>query len=84
MSVNTNFLKLTVSKVDAPVFDGEAISVHVPGVEGEMEILANHEALISPLKKGTVTIRKADGTEDEYEIEAGTIEISNNHATVLI
>ncbi len=79
-----NLLKLTVSKVDAPVFDGEVISVHVPGAAGEMEVMANHEPLISPLKAGEITIKKSDGTEDKYVIESGTLEISNNHATVLI
>ena len=79
-----NLLKLTVSKVDAPVFDGEVVSVHVPGVEGEMEIMANHEPLISPLKKGTVTIKESDGSEQSHLIDSGTLEISNNHATILI
>lgn len=77
-------LQLTVSRVDAPVFDGEVISVHVPGIDGEMEILANHEPLISPLKSGVIIIKKTDGESEEYEIAAGTLEISNNHATILI
>lgn len=77
-------LKLTISKVDAPVFDGEVISVIVPGVDGEMEILANHESLISPLKAGVITVKKTDGERSEHEIESGTLEISQNHATILI
>lgn len=77
-------LKLTISKVDAPVFDGEVISVIVPGIDGEMEILANHEPLISPLKAGTITIKKADGERSEHQIESGTLEISSNRATILI
>lgn len=64
-----NLLKLTVSKVDAPVFDGEVISVHLPGAAGEMEIMANHEPLISPLKAGVLTIKKTDGTSEVHEIE---------------
>lgn len=78
------FLKLTVSKVDAPVFDGEVLSVALPGAAGAMEIMANHEPLISPLTAGVLKIKKADGTVEEYTIESGTLEISNNHATVLI
>lgn len=77
-------LKLTISRVDAPVFDGEVVSVHLPGVAGEMEIMANHEPLISPLKAGVLTIKKASGETEKHEIEAGTLEISNNHATILI
>lgn len=77
-------LQLTVSRVDGPLFEGEVISVHVPGVAGEMEILANHTALISPLKKGVVTVTKEDGEKESYDIDSGTLEISKNHATVLV
>lgn len=77
-------LHLTVSRVDGPVFDGEVVAVSVPGMEGDMQILANHSSLISPLRKGTVTIHKADGKSESHLIEAGTLEISHNHATVLI
>tara|TARA_B100000745_G_scaffold299693_1_gene251123 strand:+ start:745 stop:996 length:252 start_codon:yes stop_codon:yes gene_type:complete len=77
-------LKLTISRVNGPIFDGEVTAVSVPGSQGDMQILANHEPLISPLRKGTVTIHKADGSEESHLIEAGTLEISDNHATVLI
>ena len=77
-------LQLTISQVDAPVFDGEVLSVIVPGVAGVMEILANHEALISPLKAGKIVVKKVDGSREEYDIESGTLEISHNHATILI
>ncbi len=77
-------LKLTISRVDGPVFDGEVKAVSVPGEAGHMQILAHHTALISPLKKGTVTIHKSDGKEESHLIDSGTLEISNNHATILI
>jgi F-type H+-transporting ATPase subunit epsilon len=82
--MSQKLLKLTISRVDAPVFDGDVISVTVPGTEGEMTILADHEALISVLKAGTVTIHPETGTEQTFIIDQGTIEISHNHATVLI
>jgi len=77
-------LKLTISKVDGPIFDGKVVSVTVPGIAGEMTILANHSALISPLKKGTMTLKKSDTTIELIELESGTLEISQNHATILI
>ena len=77
-------LQLTISKVDAPVFDGDVVSVTVPGTEGEMTILADHEALISVLKAGTITVRPESGEVQTFVINQGTIEISHNHATVLI
>ena len=77
-------LLLTLSRVDGPVFDGEVVAVSVPGIQGDMQILAGHEPLISPLRKGTVTIHKTDGKEESHLIASGTLEISDNHATVLI
>lgn len=77
-------LNLTISRVDAPVFDGDVVSVTVPGTEGEMTILADHEALISVLRAGTVTVRPETGDSQTFSIDQGTIEISHNHATVLI
>jgi F-type H+-transporting ATPase subunit epsilon len=82
--MQSKLLKLTISRVDAPVFDGEVVSVTLPGISGEMTVLAEHTALISPLKKGIVTYRKVDGEVGLLEIESGTLEISQNHATVLV
>lgn len=77
-------LKLTIARVDGPVFDGEVNSVVVPGVAGDMELLAGHEALISPLRSGEVRVKKTDGTVESFALTAGTLEVSNNHATILI
>ena len=78
------YLNVTVSNVDRPIFDGEVLSVRVPGVNGEMEILANHEPLISPLSSGKVILKKVDGSSETHSITAGTLEVSHNHATILI
>ena len=76
-------LSLTIARVDAPVFSGEVTSVTVPGIGDEMTILANHAPLISPLKSGIITYRVGE-TQEAITIEGGTLEISNNHATILI
>jgi F-type H+-transporting ATPase subunit epsilon len=82
--MTNKLLKFTISRVDEPIFDGEVMSVTLPGIAGEMTILPNHTALISPLKKGIVTYISADSIVSKLEINSGTLEISKNHATVLI
>lgn len=77
-------LKLTISKVDGPVFDGEVISVSVPGDAGDMQLLAGHEPLISPLKEGVISVERSNKSFESFEIESGTLEVSQNHATILI
>ena len=77
-------LNLTISRVDLPVFDGEVVSVTVPGTAGEMTLLANHAPIISPLKEGTILIKKESGEDESVSITSGTLELSDNHATILI
>lgn len=75
--------KLIITKIDGPIFDGEASSVTLPGEAGEMTVLANHEALITRLKAGTITIVSASGTE-AHQIDSGVVEIAQNAVTVLL
>lgn len=77
-------LNLTISRVDQPVFDGEVVSVSVPGVDGDMQLLAHHEAFISPLRAGEISIERPDGSQESFAIESGTLEVSDNHATILV
>jgi F-type H+-transporting ATPase subunit epsilon len=78
------FLQLTISRVDGPIFDGRVLFVTVPGIAGEMTLLSEHTPLISPLKAGTLHYKKEDGTQESHDITSGTLEVSGNHATILI
>lgn len=77
-------LKLTVARVNETVFDGEVVSVTLPGAGGEMTLMAEHAPLVSPLKEGVMVIRFGDGMEQKFDLKSGTLEVSANHATVLI
>lgn len=77
-------LQVAITRVDGALFEGGVRSVTVPGSEGEMTLLAHHKALISALKAGEVRIEKADGTKEVFTVEKGTIEVSNNAATILV
>lgn len=75
--------KLIITKIDGPVFDGVATAVTIPGEEGEMTVLADHEALITRLKAGTITVQHENGKE-AFPIDSGVLEIANNIVTVLL
>jgi len=77
-------LQLTIARVDAPVFAGGVVSVTVPGTEGEMTLMADHEAIISALKEGTITYRLPEGTTETVSVTQGTLEVRDNAATILI
>ncbi len=77
-------LKLTITSVSQTFFNGEAQAVTVPGVLGEMQILANHEAIISNLEAGKIIIKNLDGEKEIVEIQSGILEHSHNQTIILI
>ncbi|MCI0597860.1 F0F1 ATP synthase subunit epsilon [Candidatus Parcubacteria bacterium] len=76
---------LTIARVGETVFDGEALSVHLPGAEGGFTVLAHHEAFVSELKEGEAKVETAEGEKRTVPIAHGGIaEVSGNQATVLL
>ena len=48
-----------------------------------MTILPHHSPLITALKAGTVTVVTTEGSQ-EFQVEKGIVEISNNEVIVLL
>ncbi|MDQ7918021.1 F0F1 ATP synthase subunit epsilon [Mesonia sp. MT50] len=90
-------MHLEIITPEKVLLSAEVESVAVPGVDGEFQMLSNHEAIVSVLIKGEVKIGgnvslteevKNDFTtgEDgrlEYHIKGGVLEFKNNKAIVL-
>jgi len=76
-------MKVRIAKVGESLFEGEARSLSVPGSEGDMTILPHHAPLITALRSGTVIVRTEAG-DQQFEIEKGLVEISNNEVIVLL
>ncbi|OGG72154.1 hypothetical protein A3E65_00140 [Candidatus Kaiserbacteria bacterium RIFCSPHIGHO2_12_FULL_56_13] len=77
--------RLTIARVGENLFDGEAVSVSLPGTEGVFEVLAHHEAFVSELKPGKARVAAADGTTHHFEIsQKGLAEVSHNQVTVIL
>ena len=78
-----SFFHLILTSVEGAKFDGEAVSVTVPGSAGEMTLLAGHEPIVTTLKRGSITVRKENGSQ-EFAVEKGVMECSSNRITILI
>lgn len=76
-------LQFILAQVDRALFEGEADSVTLPGIDGEFTVLPQHEPFITPLTAGTVTVRTGDKAET-FTIEHGVFEVSNNTATAIL
>ena len=74
---------LSVLTPEKSVFEGNVEYVEVPGTEGYLGVLAHHAALVTAMAAGTLTVRKAGGSEEKLAVSGGFFEVSNNQATVL-
>jgi F0F1-type ATP synthase epsilon subunit len=79
-----SLFNVTIANVAGSLFDGDAVSISVPSVLGDTQILAHHEPLIALLKKGVVTVEDAHSEKLIFNIERGILEVSGNKAIVLL
>jgi F-type H+-transporting ATPase subunit epsilon len=64
------------------LFEGQVESVVVPGLEGDMTIMANHAALMTSLRPGVVTI--GDGkTSKRLFVRGGFADVNASGLTIL-
>lgn len=76
--------KLFISTPDAVLFEGEAVSLSLPGGFGYMEILADHADIISLVNTGKVTIIPKDKQSLHFDSVAGFFQMKDNQATLLL
>ena len=57
--------------------------VVIPGMEGEMTVLANHAPVMTTVKPGVVTVKPADGAEERYVVFGGFADILPSGCTLL-
>jgi F-type H+-transporting ATPase subunit epsilon len=75
-------MTLEILTPDKKVYEGEVISVTVPGTMGSFQILKDHAPIISTLEDGPVIIKTKD-TEETLVIKGGVVEVFKNKIIVL-
>lgn len=75
---------LRVFAIDREIFVGDAVSLTVPGEQGQFQVLADHEPLISTLRAGDVIIEAADGSTQKIPIMSGTVEVNDKEVVALV
>ena len=81
-------MKLELITLDGVKFSAEAYSIILPTAAGEITVLPDHEALMSLLVPGVITIRRK-ASDPDYHLEhyatyGGVLEVSNNTVRVLV
>ncbi len=57
--------------------------VRLPGTEGDLTAMPGHAPAIVNLRPGLVTVIAADGSESEFAVTGGFVEINNESVTLL-
>ena len=68
---------------DQTIFTGEVKLAQFPGIDGSFEILNNHAAMISVLKKGKIKIQDTNHELQYFEVKGGVVEVLKNKILVL-
>jgi len=63
--------------------ENNVLSVNVPGIEGDLEILSNHIPIITFLKPGRINI-EVEGSKKSFFISDGVLEFNSNVLTILV
>ncbi len=78
-------MHVVIAKVDEVLYRGEAYSLTVPGVAGEMTILAHHEPVITTLKAGDARVKTTATSDPQIiPIQGGVLEVNASGATVIL
>ncbi|MEA3522622.1 MAG: ATP synthase F1 subunit epsilon [Campylobacterota bacterium] len=77
-------LKLEVITPSGAIFDGAALSVTLPGDEGEFGVLPHHATLTTLLKAGVIDIEKEDKTVESVVVNWGVVQVDEKKVVVLV
>ncbi len=76
--------KLEILTPNGQIFNGEAVSVTLPGEEGEFGVLAHHASLTTLLEAGVIDIEKENKAVESILINWGVVNVDEEKVIVLV
>lgn len=76
---------LTISKIGNLLYEGDADSISLKCIDGEITVLADHQPYVAPIVPCTAVVY--DSKEHRHDIpltDTGVIEVSNNQVTIIL
>jgi F-type H+-transporting ATPase subunit epsilon len=78
-------MKLDILTPERKIYEGDVYGILVTGVQGYFELLDNHAPIVAALGNGNMKVLKdKNNNVEEYRINGGFIEMSNNKTVVLV
>ncbi|MEN4045561.1 MULTISPECIES: ATP synthase F1 subunit epsilon [Sulfurimonas] len=76
--------KLEILTPDGEIYNGKAVSVVLPGKEGEFGVLAGHASLTTLLEAGVVDIEKEDKSVESIVVNWGVVQVDEEKVVILV
>jgi F-type H+-transporting ATPase subunit epsilon len=76
--------KLEILTPNGSIFNGDVVSVTLPGEEGEFGVLAHHSSLTTLLEAGVIDIEKGDKSVESILINWGVVQVDEEKVIVLV
>ena len=76
--------KLEILTPNGEIYNGDAVSVVLPGKEGEFGVLAGHASLTTLLEAGVVDVEKEDKSVESIVIDWGVAQINEGKVVILV
>ena len=77
-------LRLKIVSPERMEFNGEILSIIVPGTKGRFEVLENHAPIISSLEKGIVEYTTSGNEKNTLVILGGFVEVQKNEVSLCV
>lgn len=76
--------KLEILTPNGMIYQGQALSVVLPGEEGEFGVLAGHASLTTLLTAGVVDVEKEDKSVEAIVISWGVVQVDEEKVIILV
>ncbi len=76
-------IQCDIVSAEKAIYSGEVTMVIASGVAGELGIAPRHAPLITQLKPGQVRVLLADGSEEDFYVSGGILEVQPYMVSVL-
>lgn len=77
-------LKLEILTPNGEIYNGYALSVTLPGEEGEFGVLAHHASVTTLLEAGVIDVEKEDKSVESILVNWGVAQVDEEKVVVLV
>ena len=75
-------MKVSIITPEKCLYDGEALSVTVPSLQGPFTMLEHHAAIVAILEKGKLVLTDTNNELHEFAIQGGFCEQHHNEIII--